>query len=238
MRRLLLVVVALALSSVFALATAHTARAEGPWTGWIESDEAYVRADATTDSEILGALHVGDTITVGNWVIGEYAMDNNNIWAEIGPGEYVYTASINRGIGSEPPTPPDWAFHEGKWIDVNLTQQIVTAYWGNDPQNWMLASTGRPGFETPTGEFNIEWRIYDEWMGSETLFEESDYYSHSHVYYTQYFTTAGNAFHYNYWKDNSPFGVPTSHGCVGLMYDDAEWLWNFADEGTPVVIHY
>lgn len=238
MRRLVLAMAALAFLSITVITTVSVAQAQEPWIGWIEADEAYVRAAPTSQSEIVGTLNVGDTITVWNWVVGEYAMDNNQVWAQIGPDEYVYSALISRGIGVEPPTPPDWAFHEGKWIDVNLTQQIATAYWGNSPQYWMLVSTGRPGMETPTGEFEILWRIFDEYMSSETLDTPTDFYGRGHVYFTQYITTGGDAFHYNYWKDNSPFGVPTSHGCIGLTYEDAAWLWEFADVGTPVAIHY
>lgn len=239
MHRLWLAALAFALLSITSVVAATPASADDPWVGWIEADEVHVRSAPTTDAEIVRTLTVGDTIEVWDWVVGEYAMDNNQIWAVIGPGEYVYTAGISRGVGAYPPDPPEWVDYEEEWIDVNLTQQIATAYWGDSPQRSMLISSGRPGDETPTGEFEILWRIYDEWMSSETLIDgETDYYSRGHVYYTQYLTHTGNAFHYNYWKDNSPFGVPTSHGCIGLMYEDAEWLWEYADVGTPVVIHY
>ena len=37
------------------------------------------------------------------------------------------------------------------------------------------------------------------------------------------------------WHGN--FGHPTSHGCVNLPMEEAEWLFNWADVGTLVNIH-
>jgi lipoprotein-anchoring transpeptidase ErfK/SrfK len=31
--------------------------------------------------------------------------------------------------------------------------------------------------------------------------------------------------------------VPSSHGCVGMRYDDAKFFWDFATTGTRVVVH-
>jgi lipoprotein-anchoring transpeptidase ErfK/SrfK len=56
------------------------------------------------------------------------------------------------------------------------------------------------------------------------------------VLYTQYFSPDGAALHYNYWSSN--FGYAGSHGCLGLNLDDAVWFWNWAEVGTPVVVHY
>jgi lipoprotein-anchoring transpeptidase ErfK/SrfK len=51
-------------------------------------------------------------------------------------------------------------------------------------------------------------------------------------------TTAGDAIHTNYWKAKDVFGIPTSHGCVGMPEPDAHWIWNFATVGTPMVLHF
>ena len=62
-------------------------------------------------------------------------------------------------------------------------------------------------------------------------------YVHENVHYRQY--TAGVfALHENYWAPESEFGkADSTHGCVGLRLADAEFFWDFADIGTPVVIH-
>jgi lipoprotein-anchoring transpeptidase ErfK/SrfK len=58
----------------------------------------------------------------------------------------------------------------------------------------------------------------------------------TNVLFTQYFLPTGQSIHYNWWSSN--WGYPGSHGCLGLSYADAAFMWNFANIGTPVVIHY
>jgi lipoprotein-anchoring transpeptidase ErfK/SrfK len=128
-----------------------------------------------------------------------------------------------------------------RWIAVNLTTQRATAFVGAQPAYVARVTTGVPGWETPTGDFRIYVRIENETMDSLTIGIPRDdpwgYYLEN-VYFTQYFV-GGIALHYNYWRADSYFGnVPSSHGCVGMRYDDAKFLWDFATTGTRVVVHY
>jgi lipoprotein-anchoring transpeptidase ErfK/SrfK len=128
-----------------------------------------------------------------------------------------------------------------RWIDVNLSSQAVTAMIGGQPVHYALATTGAKGMETPTGEFRINYRVYNETMTSASLGipAEVENYRLENVLFTQYFTNEGHALHLNYWRPDSYFGnIPSSHGCAGLRYADAEYLWNFAGVGTRLVIHY
>jgi lipoprotein-anchoring transpeptidase ErfK/SrfK len=61
-------------------------------------------------------------------------------------------------------------------------------------------------------------------------------YNLSHVHETQYFDDQGDALHENYWTPVAQFGIPHSHGCVGLKPADAQWFWNWATIGVPVVV--
>jgi lipoprotein-anchoring transpeptidase ErfK/SrfK len=128
-----------------------------------------------------------------------------------------------------------------RWIAVNLTTQRATAFVGAEPVYVARVTTGVPGWETPTGDFRIYVRIENETMDSLTIGIPRDdawgYYLEN-VYFTQYFV-GGIALHYNYWRADSYFGnVPSSHGCVGMRYDDAKFFWDFAATGTRVVVHY
>jgi lipoprotein-anchoring transpeptidase ErfK/SrfK len=127
------------------------------------------------------------------------------------------------------------------WIAVNLTTQRATAFEGAQPVHIAWVTTGAPGWETPTGDFRIYVRIENETMDSLTIGIPRDdpwgYYLEN-VYFTQYFV-GGIALHYNYWRADSYFGnVASSHGCVGMRYDDAKFFWDFATTGTRVVVHY
>jgi lipoprotein-anchoring transpeptidase ErfK/SrfK len=128
-----------------------------------------------------------------------------------------------------------------RWIAVNLTAQRATAFVGAEPVHVARVTTGVPGWETPVGDFRIYVRIENETMDSLTIGiprEDSWGYYLENVYFTQYFV-GGIALHYNYWRADSYFGnVPSSHGCVGMRYDDAKFFWDFATDGTRVVVHY
>lgn len=107
---------------------------------------------------------------------------------------------------------------------------------GDKPYYTALVTTGKDGWETPTGDFRVIRRVYDETMTSGSIGAEEYWYVED-VLFTQYFTTRGHALHLNYWRPDSVFGHErTSHGCVGLRYDDAQFFWYFASQGTHVII--
>ena len=135
------------------------------------------------------------------------------------------------GVGPLPPAGPG-----EHWVLVDLSDQTSTAMIGDEPYYTALGSTGKDGWETPIGEFEIIYRVQDETMTSASIGAE-EYYVLEHVLYTQYFTNEGHALHFNYWRPDSVFGHErTSHGCVGLRLSDAEFFWNFVGYGSRVVV--
>jgi lipoprotein-anchoring transpeptidase ErfK/SrfK len=73
--------------------------------------------------------------------------------------------------------------------------------------------------------------------GTLALDGRSAHYRLEHVRWTQYFTADGKALHENYWKPGDQIGIPSSHGCIGVAPDDAQFLWDFATVGTPIYVH-
>ncbi len=63
-------------------------------------------------------------------------------------------------------------------------------------------------------------------------------YRLENVKWTQYFTGNGAALHTNYWRPVSLFGMPSSHGCLGVEERHAKWFWGWANIGTPLLINY
>jgi lipoprotein-anchoring transpeptidase ErfK/SrfK len=118
--------------------------------------------------------------------------------------------------------PPPGANGE-KWIDVDLTQQQLTAYQGNTPVFQTLVSTGLPGTPTVAGQFHIYWKLLASDMAG------PGYYLPA-VPYTMYFLR-GYSLHGTYWHHN--FGQPMSHGCVNLRTEDAKWLFDWTDPPLP-----
>jgi lipoprotein-anchoring transpeptidase ErfK/SrfK len=105
----------------------------------------------------------------------------------------------------------------------------------NDLAVWHApVATGRDGFNTPTGDFAIYYRVpMQDMTGS--IGGESWYVPH--IPWVQYIV-GGVAFHGTYWHNAHGTGTRMSHGCVNLRIDDAEWLYGWADIGTTVTIHY
>ncbi len=119
------------------------------------------------------------------------------------------------------------------WIDVNLSSEYLVVYDGSSSIAETYVSTGREGFETPTGTFYINSKIEMQTMEGVL---GGEYYNVPDVPWVMYFTDVGHALHGTYWHNN--FGTPMSHGCINLPMDFAEWLYGIAPEGTRVEIHY
>jgi lipoprotein-anchoring transpeptidase ErfK/SrfK len=116
----------------------------------------------------------------------------------------------------------------GRWIDINLSKQRLTAYQGRTVVFSGLVSTGIAGKRTPTGRFAIRTKIPSQRMTGPG-------YNLPGVPYVMYFAGA-NAIHGAYWHNN--FGHPMSHGCVNMRIPEAKWIYNWASIGTPVSVHY
>jgi lipoprotein-anchoring transpeptidase ErfK/SrfK len=117
---------------------------------------------------------------------------------------------------------------EGRWIDVDLTNQMAYAFEDNQIVNSFVVSTGTWQHPTVTGQFFIYVKyVYADMAGP-------GYYLPD-VPYVMYFYR-GYGLHGTYWHNN--FGTPMSHGCVNFSIPDAEWLYYWADVGTLVNIHY
>lgn len=126
-------------------------------------------------------------------------------------------------------TPPT----TGKWIDVNLTKQTITAFEGSTPVAAMLVSTGTRYHPTVVGQYHIYSKYVATLMSGGT--PGVDYYYLPNVPYTMYWYQ-GYAIHGTYWHHN--FGHQMSHGCVNLATPDAKWFFDWAPIGTLVNSHY
>lgn len=124
-------------------------------------------------------------------------------------------------------TDPSELADEGRWIDVDLSEQLVSAYEGDSAVRTFVVSTGTARYPTVTGQF----RIYVKYTSAPMA--GPGYYLPG-VPYIMYFYK-GYALHGTYWHNN--FGTPMSHGCVNLRTPEAEWLYAWASKGTLVNVH-
>lgn len=114
-----------------------------------------------------------------------------------------------------------------KRIDVDLSDQRLTYSYGEfGEQGSFLISSGVKRMPTPRGAFVAQKKKpvvhykgpgYDYPGAKWNLQFKPKYYIHG-----------------AYWHNN--FGRPMSHGCVNAPYAEMEKLYNFANEGTIIVI--
>jgi hypothetical protein len=199
-------------------------------------EETNVRRQPTTKTTIVETLDYGAPVTVTEWLRGEEVFEGADMWAKVGTDRYVYSRNVGRNAPVLP-TPlladsPTW----GKWIDVSLIQQLLTSYDGTTPLRTVEVTTGMAGWETPPGFYTILSRVANETMTSGAIGAEN-HYRLDDVLFTQYFTDRGHALHFAWWRTKETIGRPGSHGCINLLLEDARYLWDWAEIGTPLYIH-
>ena len=116
---------------------------------------------------------------------------------------------------------------EGRWIDIDLSEQRLYAYQDDQMVRSFVVSTGTAAHPTPIGRYAVWIKLrYTDMAGP-------GYYLPD-VPYTMYFFS-GYGIHGTYWHDN--FGTPMSHGCVNMVTEEAGWLYNWSFVGIPVIVH-
>lgn len=145
-------------------------------------------------------------------------------WVKITVGQEQSRETV---VSWTPELNPENLSREGRWVDVDLGQQLLTAYEGSTPVMRFIVSTGTASHPTVTGQFRI-------WVKLEATDMSGPGYNLKDVPFTMYFYQ-GYGLHGTYWHDN--FGTPMSHGCVNLRTSDAAWLFDFVSTGTLVNVH-
>lgn len=117
-------------------------------------------------------------------------------------------------------------------IIIDTKNQTLTATLNNISLVIFPVSTGKAGYETPRGEYKINNKIprawsktYGLWMPYWMSFIGSQYGIHELPEWPGGLKEGQNH-----------LGIPVSHGCVRLGIGPAEWLYNWANIGTKVVV--
>ncbi len=121
-----------------------------------------------------------------------------------------------------------------KYIIVDLSDQKLYAYEGNELFMEESVSTGLDGLPTPVGEFNIFRKMPSRYMQGPIPGVSDDEYDLPGVPWTMYFTYDGAAIHGAYWHND--FGSQHSHGCVNLPPEKARELYDWTPLGTSVTV--
>lgn len=133
-----------------------------------------------------------------------------------------------------------------KHIVVSFSGQHVWAYEGAKVVMDTLATTGIRGvtdYGTDFGPMKVLYTEHPHTMHSPYPKTSPYWYPDTVVQWTVFFTTSGESFHDASWEPDWQLGPGSqydastrSHGCVHIPYSLAQWLYGWADVGTPVDI--
>jgi len=150
------------------------------------------------------------------------------------PQALELAATVRRAIPTPTPARPA---NNGKRIEVNISQQRMYVWEGDRLlYNW-VCSTGEPGRNTASGRYHVLDKIPEAWASTWSL--RMPYWLG--IYWTG---SLENGIHALPILPNGQMlwagylGTPVSYGCIILSTENARTLYNWAEVGTPVWIHY
>ena len=151
-------------------------------------------------------------------------------WYMIKPGEWIEQRQISM---VQPDLNPPEGVEDDRWISVNLFEQTITAYEDGELVFATAISSGLRGWWTRPGVFQIYNKLDTDGMQGAFEADRSDFYYLEDVPWVLYYDDA-RAIHGTYWHNN--YGWQQSHGCVNLAPADAQWIFNWAEEGTWIYV--
>lgn len=164
-------------------------------------------------------------------------------------GEYVKVGQTSFETATQPST--EWdkdpailleqarkytkpAISSGKYIDINLTYQVMVIFENGQALDSYRISSGKKGMETPEGQFKIENKTPRAWSKKYALFMPN---------WMAILPSGEIGIHElpvwpgGYQEGASHLGIPVSHGCVRLGPEPAKHVYQWAEISTPVVVH-
>jgi len=131
-----------------------------------------------------------------------------------------------------PPAP----LHEGKVVVVNIPLQRLYAYENGTPlfPSAVPITTGKYGFETVTGSFEIYLKEHHHKMTSPF---PGIYYDDVVNYWMPFYL--GYGLHDAPWRSiygTQDYGLVGSHGCINIPLKETSILYNWAEVGTRVIV--
>jgi len=152
----------------------------------------------------------------------------------VGVGKFV--DGKNKIVAMPNKTAPSGRTDLYKYIDIDISEQRMKIFENGFNLGEYLVSTGTTKMPTPIGTFKV-------------MSKSEVAYSNAYSLYMPHFmlfTKGGAGIHgLPYWKSGSKFiyegvnhlGKRVSHGCVRLALSNAEIVFEWAEKGTPVIVH-
>ena len=119
-----------------------------------------------------------------------------------------------------------------KRIEINTIAQELSYFVGGVRMEKFLVSSGKPSMPTPKGHFEVinkspkAWSSYGLWMPYWMGLGTGNFGIHELPVWPN-----------GYREGEDHLGIPVSHGCIRLGVGSAEFMYNWAEIGTPVFIY-
>lgn len=126
----------------------------------------------------------------------------------------------------------------GRYLEIDLSAQRMHLIEGDNYHRTFIISTGSWSHPTPVGTFQILNHIRTAWSNKYKL-----YMPHWMAIQAENGSYDGYGIHgLPYWPNGAKEGVnhlgrPVSHGCIRLGPGDEDYVYDWAVNGTKVVIH-
>lgn len=163
---------------------------------------------------------------------GEQTVANGGTFQETTEGFWVRSGDVAPATTMKR---PDDVGPTEKWIDVDLTRQMLIAFEGDEPVFATLISSGRRNrydkehdYPTPVGTFRIREKHVTATMDGDIASDGP--YSIEDVPWVMYYH-GSYALHGAFW--HAQFGHTRSHGCINLSPEDARNLFNWVEPRLP-----
>jgi lipoprotein-anchoring transpeptidase ErfK/SrfK len=180
---------------------------------WIDNRTVHWVADEFWPAHSTVALSVGGrptTIATGPAVIGVANIS-----------DHTFTVTID-GVGAGPSSALPAPHHRPRWGEAGV----------------FPASMGRPKYPTPVGIYTVLAKERGVTMDSSTVgipVHSPDGYLLK-VEHAVRFTRRGLFVHGAPWAVNSLGHDNVSHGCISLSPEDAQWYFDTANVGDPIIV--
>ena len=164
----------------------------------------------------------------GRFVVEEELTKGDTTYVSGSPGavrrDEVRVARFNKRPSEVPA--------KAKWIHVDLSEQTLVAYEGDTAVYATVISSGKEGYEPPTGLFEVQQKYISTTMNATDPID--GFYEVEEVPWTLYYH-GGYALHGAYW--HTDFGKVRSHGCTNVAPVDARWLYYWSEPEVPAAWH-
>ena len=123
-------------------------------------------------------------------------------------------------------------FTEGKYIDISISDQVMTIFEDGVKVSSFLISSGKYGMSTPLGIYSVKKKEPNHWSSTYGLWMpfsmnfHGAYYIHELPYWPN-----------GYREGEDHLGIRVSHGCIRLGVGPAEYVFNWSEIGTLVYVH-